>query len=47
MWTPAERADFLKGEIRHALEHHRDGQAAHLKAWRNAILERIAHHQDS
>lgn len=47
MWTPAQRADFLKREIRDALEHGHDHRAAHLKAWRNRILERMAHHQGS
>lgn len=43
MWTPAERADFLKGEIRTALDAGRTREAQHLKAWRNRILDRMNH----
>lgn len=41
MWTPAERADFLKGEIRDALDHGRTFEAEHLKVWRNRILAHL------
>ena len=41
MWTPSQRADFLKGEIRDALEGGHERKAAHLKVWRNRILDRI------
>lgn len=47
LWTPAERADFLKVEIRDALEHGRNHEAAQLKAWRNRMLERMQHHHDA
>jgi hypothetical protein len=43
MWTAAQRADFLKAEIRHALTQGDRRKAQHLKMWRNRILERLNH----
>lgn len=43
MWTPAERAAFLKRELRDAVVNHRDAEARHIKAWRTRILERLNH----
>lgn len=43
-WTPAERADFLRDEIREALDAGRTSEALQLKAWRQRILQRLAHH---
>lgn len=41
MWSRAQRAEFLKDEMRDALKHGRTDQATHLKAWRNKVLANL------